>query len=55
MAALTIATILMYHQVQLDLFKYLALGLLIVLSGIVIVLGFMTLAAIKNKMICIED
>lgn len=55
MAALTIATILMYHQVQIDLFKYLALTLLILLSVIIILLTIMTLVAIKNKKICIED
>jgi len=55
MAALTIATILMYHQNHLAFFKYLALALLILLSGIVLLLGVMTLSAIKNKNICIED
>ncbi len=54
-AALTIATMLMYHHSQMALFKYLALVLIIILSGVVILLGFMTLAAIKNKQICIED
>jgi len=55
MAALTIATILMYHQNHLAFFKYLALALLILLSGIVLLLGVMTLSAIKNKNIGIED
>jgi len=55
MAALTIATILMYHQNHFAFFKYLALALLILLSGIVLLLGVMTLSAIKNKNICIED
>lgn len=55
MAALTIATMLMYHHNQMDFFKYLALVLLIILSGVIILLGFMTITAMKNKSICIED
>ncbi len=55
MAALTIATILMYHYNQMIFFRYLALVLLIILSTVMILLGFMTLAAMKNKNICIED
>jgi tellurite resistance protein len=55
MAALTIATMLMYHHSQMIFFKYLALVLLIILSGVIILLSFMTLAAMKNKEICIED
>jgi tellurite resistance protein len=54
-AALTIATMLMYHHSQIIFFKYLALILIIILSGVVILLSFMTIAAIKNKQICIED
>jgi tellurite resistance protein len=55
LAALSIATILMYHQNHLLFFKYLALSLLILLSGIVLLLSVMTLSAIRNKNICIED
>jgi tellurite resistance protein len=55
LAALTIATILMYHHVNFVFFQYLALSLLILLSGIVILLTVMTLNAVKNKKICIED
>jgi len=54
-AALTIATILMYHQLNFVFFQYLALSLLILLSGIVILLTVMTVTAVKNKKICIED
>jgi tellurite resistance protein len=54
-AALTIATILMYHYVKFAFFQYLALSLLILLSGIVILLTVMTVTAVKNKKICIED
>jgi len=45
----------MYHQSHFDFFKYLALVLLIILSGVIGMLSFMTLAAIKNKNICTED
>jgi tellurite resistance protein len=55
MAALTIATIAMYHQNHLDFFKYLALVLLVILSCVIGMLSFMTLAAIKNKKVCTED
>lgn len=55
LAALTIATILMYHHVNFIFFQYLALSLLILLSGIVILLTVMTVTAVKNKKICIED
>ena len=55
LAALTIATILMYHHVNFAFFQYLALSLLILLSGIVILLTVMTVTAVKNKKICIED
>jgi len=55
MAALTIATMVMYHYSHFDFFLYLALALLIVLSVVVIVMSFKTLAAIKNKMICVEE
>ena len=55
LAALTISTILMYHHIHLGFFKYLALVLLALLSCVVLMLAFMTLAAVKNKKICIED
>ncbi|KQC10923.1 MAG: C4-dicarboxylate ABC transporter, partial [Smithella sp. SDB] len=55
MAALTIATILMYHYLHIEVFQYVALILLILLTGIVILLTFMTVTAMKNKRICIED
>lgn len=54
-AALTIATILIDHYVQFDIYKYLAFALLMLLSGIVILLTIMTINAMKNKIICIED
>jgi len=55
MAALTIATIVMYHQSHLEFFKYLALVLLVILSCVIGMLSFMTLGAIKNKKVCTED
>jgi len=55
MAALTIATILMYHAIHLGFFKYLALVLLVVLSCVVALLAVMTLSAIKDRRICVED
>ncbi|MDI6742420.1 MAG: SLAC1 anion channel family protein [Smithella sp.] len=55
LAALTIATILMYHQAGLLFFKYLATILLIIVSAIIVMLAVMTLKAMKNKAICVED
>ncbi len=55
MAALTISTILMYHQNHIGFFKYLALVLLILLSFVAIILTGMTIIAIKKRRICIED
>ncbi|MFO7568322.1 MAG: SLAC1 anion channel family protein [Smithellaceae bacterium] len=55
LAALTISTLLMYHQGGFVFFKYLALILLMIVSAVIAVLTFMTLAAIKNKTICVED
>ncbi len=55
LAALAIATLLMYHQVGFIFFKYLALAFLILVSAVILMLTFMTLAAMKNKTICIED
>jgi tellurite resistance protein TehA-like permease len=52
---MTIATLLMYHQTHLDLFRVLALVLLVFLSLIILLLSFMTLKAIKENKICIED
>lgn len=55
LAALSMATMLMYHQVGLGFFKYLALGLLILVSAVIVLLTLMTLVALKNKAICVED
>lgn len=55
LAALAIATLLMYHESGYLFFKYLALALLILVSGVIVLLALMTLAAMKNKTICVED
>lgn len=55
LAALTIATILMYHQVGLLFFKYLATIFLIIVSFVIVMLTVMTLKAMTNKTICVED
>jgi len=54
-AALTIATIRMYNFIKYAFSQYLALSLLILFSGILILLTVMTITAMKNKKICIED
>ncbi|MCD4705785.1 SLAC1 anion channel family protein [bacterium] len=55
MAAITVATILMYHETQLLFFKYVVFLLLIILSLIMIYLTYKTIKAIKNKEICVEE
>jgi len=55
LAALTIATILLYHQIGLSFFKYLAMILLIIVSAVIVMLAVMTLKAMKNRAICVED
>jgi tellurite resistance protein len=55
MAAITIATTLMYQQLQLPFFKGLALGLLALLSLIILTLVVKTLQATLRKEICIEE
>lgn len=54
-AALTIATIIMYHYLKFEFFQYLAFTLLAILSVTVILLTIMTFTAIRNKIICVED
>jgi tellurite resistance protein len=54
-AALTIGTILMYHESKLLFFKGLALAIFVLLNAIMIVLVIKTAIAIKNKKICIEE
>lgn len=55
LAALAIATLLMYHHISFIFFKYLALALLILVSAVIGLLAVMTMVAMKNKTICVED
>jgi tellurite resistance protein len=55
MAAMTVATILMYHETNFLFFKYLSFFLLVVLSIIIVYLTYKTIRAISNKEICIDD
>jgi tellurite resistance protein len=55
MAAITVATILIYHETQFIFFKYLLFILLTMLVAIMFYLTGKTLVAIKNKEICVEE
>lgn len=55
MAAITIATWVMYENTQLPLLNILAVIFLIILSCIVLVLLYKTSIAIKNKTICLPE
>ncbi len=55
LSAITIATILMYHQTELVLFKYLSFIFLGILSLVVLFLLIRTLKAMKMKEICVEE
>lgn len=55
MAAITIATLLMYHELQLPIFKGLAILLLGLLTLLVATLLFKTVQAMIRKEICIEE
>lgn len=55
MAAMTIATLLMYQQTQLAFFKGLSFVLLTLLSLIILTLVVKTFQAIGRKEICIEE
>lgn len=55
MAAMTIATLLMYQQTQLVFFKGLSVVLLTLLSLIIVTLVVKTLQAVMRKEICIEE
>ncbi|MEE9431010.1 MAG: SLAC1 anion channel family protein [Melioribacteraceae bacterium] len=54
-SAITIATILMYHQTEVIAFKYLAFVFLAILSTVVLFLILRTAKAIKMKEICVEE
>jgi len=53
--ALTVATLLMYHETKLGFFKFFSWGLLIFLHIIMVLLILKTAIAIKRKEICIEE
>lgn len=54
-AALTIASLLMYHLTDLAFFSWLATLLLVLLSGIIGVLAWRTVQAIRQCEICVEE
>ncbi|MFO7593062.1 MAG: SLAC1 anion channel family protein [Pseudomonadota bacterium] len=55
MAAMTIATVLMYQQLQLPFFKGLAIVLLTLLTLLIATLLFKTIQAIARREICVEE
>lgn len=55
LSAITLASLLMYHQGQLVLLKYLAIGLLVLLHALVLFLLVRTVQAMVQKKICVED
>jgi len=55
MAAITIATLLMYAQLQLPFFRGLAMVLLGLLSLLIAVLLYRTGMAVARREICIEE
>jgi len=54
-SAITIATILMFHETGIGLFKYLSWSFFIILNLIIILLLVKTTVAISKKEICIEE
>jgi tellurite resistance protein len=55
MAAMTIASFLMYEQLQLPFFKGLSVGLLGLLTVLISILIVKTIQAVRARAICIED
>ncbi|RBP29677.1 tellurite resistance protein [Marinobacter pelagius] len=55
MAAITIATFAMYHQLELAFFKGLGVVLLALLTGLIVVLAGKTAQAVRRRAVCIED
>lgn len=55
MAAITIASILMFHETNIEMFKYLSWILFSILNIIIILLLIKTTIAISKKEICIEE
>lgn len=54
-AAITIASVLMFHKSEVIAFKYIALSLFGLLSLIIMILLIKTVAAIHKKEICVEE
>ncbi|MDY6814788.1 MAG: hypothetical protein SV598_02740 [Pseudomonadota bacterium] len=55
MAAITIATFVMYHQLQLAFFKGLGAVLLGLLTLLIAMLAGKTAQAVRRRAVCIED
>lgn len=55
LASISIACTLMYHETNLVFYKYIYLILLIVLSGLITLLSYLTVRYITRKKICIEE
>jgi len=53
LAAITIATFIMYEQLELVLFQYIAAFLLSVLAALIVHLTVKTLLAVKHKKLCV--
>jgi tellurite resistance protein len=54
-AAITIASTLMFHKTQYSLFQWLSWGLLALLVGIIFMLALKTLREVVNGRICVEE
>jgi len=52
-AAITLATFIMFEQLELAIFKYIAIFLLLVLASLIVHLTAKTIWAIKNKTLCV--
>lgn len=55
MTAITIASILMFHETDVEMFKYLSWLFFIIVNIIIIILLTKTVVAISKKEICIEE
>jgi tellurite resistance protein len=55
LAAITIATIFMYHLTEVSVFKYMGIGMLSLLSLIIVFLFIKTFSAISRKSICVAE
>lgn len=54
-AAITLATFLMYHTTNIQMFKYIATGLYLILISLIIFLIIKTINAIITHKICLEE